>query len=95
MALHHVFIIPDGNRRWAKANNVAIETGYLRGVEKMLDVATWCKEFSVGTLSFWGFSTENFDRSAKEKEFLFSIFEHKADELLSSKKYDEYDVSIR
>lgn len=95
MAIHHVFIIPDGNRRWAMANNVPIETGYLRGVEKMLDVAAWCKEFSVGTLSLWGFSTENFDRSAKEKEFLFSIFEHKADELLSSKKYDEYGVRIR
>ena len=95
MSLQHVFIIPDGNRRWAKANNLPLETGYLKGVEKIGDVASWCKDFSIPMLSMWGFSTENFSRSESERALLFSLFESKADELLRGRQYEKYDVRLR
>jgi undecaprenyl diphosphate synthase len=72
---NHVVIIPDGNRRWAKQNNVPLELAYDRGIRKLGDVVKWADEAGVKILTFWGFSTENAKRGEKELNILFSLFE--------------------
>ncbi len=72
---NHVVIIPDGNRRWAKQNNVPLELAYDKGIRKLGDVAKWADEAGVKILTFWGFSTENAKRSNEELNILFSLFE--------------------
>ena len=39
--LSHVAIIPDGNRRWAKKNNVDLDEVYYSGCQKMLNFASF------------------------------------------------------
>ncbi|MFA5355162.1 MAG: polyprenyl diphosphate synthase [Candidatus Paceibacterota bacterium] len=71
---YHVGIIMDGNRRWAKKNNLPTLEGHRRGYDKIKKVGKWCKEKGVKILTVWGFSTENWLRSKKEVEYLMRIF---------------------
>jgi len=64
----------DGNRRWAKKNNLPTLEGHRRGYDKIKKVGKWCKEKGVKILTVWGFSTENWLRSKKEVEYLMRIF---------------------
>ena len=80
----HVGIIMDGNRRWAKERGLPTLEGHRRGYDNIKKVGKWCKAKGVKTLTVWGFSTENWDRSKKEIEYLMKIFKF----ALSKKEID-------
>lgn len=88
----HLAITPDGNRRWAKIHDKTVSEGHWAGIEKLRDVARWCKEFGIRYLSLWIFSTENASRSSLEVKALFKLFGRMLDRL--EKELDE-DTSIR
>ena len=69
----HVVIIPDGNRRWAKAKGFDSCRGYYEGggYEKITDLFNCAKELGIRYLSFWGFSTDNWKRSPAERKAIF------------------------
>lgn len=70
---NHVAIIPDGNRRWAKANSVPTAIAHKQGAENMIEILRAAKELGIKTLSFYGFSTENWNRSSTEVSLLFRL----------------------
>jgi undecaprenyl diphosphate synthase len=71
----HVAIIPDGNRRWAKQQELTAVQGHEKGVAIFEDVAKHAAERGVEYLSLWGMSRDNFTkRSAQEVAGLLSIF---------------------
>ncbi|MCL5239193.1 MAG: polyprenyl diphosphate synthase [Candidatus Marsarchaeota archaeon] len=67
-------LIPDGNRRWARSHSLSFFNGYKMGVEKFIDFADWCKDYGVGNITVWAFSTENFKRPTPERQALFNIY---------------------
>ncbi len=67
-------LIPDGNRRWARGHSLSFFNGYRTGVEKFIDFADWCKDYGVGNITVWAFSTENFRRPSPERNALFGIY---------------------
>lgn len=72
----HLAIIPDGNRRWAKAHGVLPWEGHRTAVEKFRPILEWCRAHPrIGTLTLWGFSTENWKRSEREVRELMKLFE--------------------
>ncbi len=70
----HVAIIPDGNRRWAKERNLPTLEGHRRGLNNFFALADDAKHLGIKYITFWGFSTENWNRSDKEVEYLLDIF---------------------
>jgi len=72
---HHIAIIPDGNRRWAKEHNLPTFEGHRRGFEVAVKLAKACRDFGVYTLTFWAFSTENWQRSKEEVSYLMKLYE--------------------
>jgi len=73
----HIFIIPDGNGRWAKAKNQFVTFGHTKGfevVEQLLEDLSQLQYISVVT--FWGFACDNWKRSAEEIKGLMFIFTH-------------------
>jgi undecaprenyl diphosphate synthase len=72
---HHIAIIPDGNRRWARARGLpptaGHEHGFLEVAPTIVDAA-----FSRGvhTLTLWLFSTENWKRTSDEIDALMDIY---------------------
>lgn len=76
----HVAIIPDGNRRWAKKHRLAISKGHEQGFEVMRSLIKECKDFGPKILSFYIFSTENFQRPKKEVDYLFTLLKNALDD---------------
>lgn len=72
----HLAIIPDGNRRWAKALSLLPWQGHEHALENFRPLTEWCrKDPRIGTLTIWGFSTENWKRSNEEVRKLMDLFE--------------------
>jgi len=72
----HIAIIPDGNRRWAKAKSFLPWKGHEKSKENFDEIVEWCrKDPRIDTLTIWCFSTENWKRDAKEVEKLMELLE--------------------
>lgn len=62
----HVGLIIDGNRRWAKKHGLPVWEGHLAGVTALEDVLRELVEQGVKYISFYTWSTENWDRAEEE-----------------------------
>ncbi|MEO9170344.1 MAG: isoprenyl transferase [Candidatus Baltobacteraceae bacterium] len=83
---HHVAIIMDGNRRWARARGLPAMEGHRRGILALRDVMRAANDLGIGVVTVYGFSTENWRREASELSFLFDLCVHFAkNELLELK----------
>jgi undecaprenyl diphosphate synthase len=62
----HIGLIPDGNRRWAKARGLAPESGYAHGVAPGLSLFELCRQSGIDELSVYGFTQDNTRRPARQ-----------------------------
>lgn len=70
----HLAFICDGNRRWARNRGLPTLLGHKEGVEAIKRVVRRGAELKIENLTFFCFSTENFDRSKEEVDYLFDLF---------------------
>ncbi len=91
--LTHIAIIPDGNRRWAKNHSLATAKGHEEGFEALRSILKRGKELDIKTLSFYAFSTENFNRTQTEVQQLFSLLENVLDKF--SRELKENHIQLR
>ena len=66
--------IMDGNRRWAKEQNLPTLTGHQAGEAKFYEVAQWIKEVDIPHAVFYAFSSENWLRDTVEVMYLQDLF---------------------
>ncbi|WP_194846995.1 polyprenyl diphosphate synthase [Candidatus Neptunochlamydia vexilliferae] len=72
---HHVAIVMDGNRRWAKKQGKPGEMGHWYGAENLDLIVRAASELGIKTLTAYSFSTENWNRSPHEVEVLMQLLE--------------------
>jgi undecaprenyl diphosphate synthase len=72
--IKHVAIIMDGNRRWAKAKSLPAFAGHQKGYQQIEKIVDRAKEHGIQYVTFWAFSTENWNRSEKEIAYLMALF---------------------
>jgi len=72
---NHIVLFPDGNRRWAKERGLQTLEGHKKGYENLLNFVEWCKNRGVKILTAFGFSTENWNRSEEEVNYLMKLLE--------------------
>ena len=70
----HVAIIPDGNRRWARAKNLPTLEGHRKGFEAVDEVVKTARDLGIHTMTFWAFSTENWNRTQEEVGYLMRLY---------------------
>lgn len=70
----HIGIILDGNRRWAKENNLPSFEGHRRGFENIKNIASHAFDQGIKILTVFAFSTENWKRSTEEVSYLMDLF---------------------
>lgn len=70
---NHLGLIIDGNRRWAKANNLSVAEGHRRGYDTLKTIALSALEHGVKYVSAYVFSTENWQRDPKEVDDIMKI----------------------
>ena len=71
----HLGFIVDGNRRWARERGLPTLEGHRRGIELVADIAEECHKCGVKIVSFYIFSTENWNRSKEEVDYLMDLVE--------------------
>jgi short-chain Z-isoprenyl diphosphate synthase len=84
---HHIGIIVDGNRRWAKEKTIETKIGHQAGADKILEFLKWCEVAEVKIVTIWLLSTDNFKRSAEELEELLKIIANLVEELRQTKRW--------
>ncbi|MBI5226673.1 di-trans,poly-cis-decaprenylcistransferase [Candidatus Micrarchaeota archaeon] len=89
-------IIPDGNRRFAERNKLALDQAYLQGFAKAEHIMHWLAPTSVKSVKLWALSLENFHkRSSLELTILFELMKHRLNQSLKDSRFDGRDFSVR
>ena len=71
---HHIAIILDGHRRYARSSNLASYTdAYRAGMRRFEDVVGWAEELDIPAITAWVLSRENLNRPAEELEPFFDV----------------------
>ena len=70
----HIAFICDGNRRWAEKRGMPPLMGHQAGIANFEKMADWFIKQGVTTITFFIFSTENWNRSDEEVNFLMDLF---------------------
>ncbi|MFB6072972.1 MAG: polyprenyl diphosphate synthase [Halobacterium sp.] len=91
----HVAVIQDGNRRYARDRGGDATDGYSAGAQTTEQVLEWCADLGVEELTLYAFSTENFDRPAEQREYLFDLLVEKLREFADADRVHERGVRIR
>jgi len=89
----HIVLFPDGNRRWARQRGLYSLEGHKKGYENLLDFSEWCKNRGVKVLTAFGFSTENWNRTKEEVDYLMNLLEKCLTDNLS--RYEKEGVKVR
>ena len=90
----HIGIIIDGNRRWAKKRGLPALEGHRRGFENVKEMIKWCTARELNILTFYAFSTENWNRSQREVNYLMRLL-LKAMNKKYVKKVEKEKIGIR
>lgn len=69
----HVAVIMDGNRRWARSRGRPALYGHQRGAQSVRRVMEAARDLGVGYLTFYAFSSENWNRSKDEIADLMNL----------------------
>lgn len=72
----HVGLIMDGNRRWSRERNLSTLDGHLRGYNIMKEMPEWFFSRGVRVVSVYAFSTENWNRSQTEVNYLMKLLKN-------------------
>ena len=70
----HIAFICDGNRRWAEHRGLPPLMGHQAGISNFENLVDWFIARGVSTITFYIFSTENWNRSKEEVDFLMDLF---------------------
>ncbi len=81
--LKHIGFIVDGNRRWAKKHNLPTVEGHRRGSKKVELVVEEMAKRHIDFITFFIFSTENWNRSPEEVEYLMKLIIETIDNLVA------------
>ena len=84
---HHVGVILDGNRRWARSMGFGAAQGHKRGADKIEEFLGWAEQMGVQVVTLWLLSTDNLSRDPAELSPLLDIIAHAVDELAETGRW--------
>lgn len=92
--LIHLGFIADGNRRWARARGLPTLEGHRRGFDRVDKIIDALMDTEVKFVSFFVFSTENWDRSPEEINYLMDLIGKKIDSLTKKAKKNNLRIIL-
>ncbi|MDC0453248.1 polyprenyl diphosphate synthase [Alphaproteobacteria bacterium] len=86
--LEHIAFILDGNKRWAKKNNINLKNAYKKGLENISDLISNCLEIKLKHLTLFTLSSENIQRQSVNNIFqvIYDDFALFFDKIIQEKK---------
>jgi short-chain Z-isoprenyl diphosphate synthase len=92
---HHLGLIQDGHRRYARRAGLSNVEGYRLGAAKAEEVLTWCAELKIPMLSLWWLSTENLAREPDEVAAVLGVIEEKMADWIRGGLTERLGIRIR
>jgi tritrans,polycis-undecaprenyl-diphosphate synthase [geranylgeranyl-diphosphate specific] len=92
---HHIGVILDGNRRFAKGKGMEATDGHLFGAKKVEELLRWCWRLNIKIVTLYAFSTENFNRSEKEVSTLMDLLKKKLHDFQNEPLIHKNQVRIK
>ena len=75
ISVKHMAIIMDGNGRWGLKHKNSRNLGHKEGLKTVEMVMKYCIKEQIKFLTLYAFSTENWKRPLKERNYLFNLLE--------------------
>ena len=95
-APHHVGVILDGNRRYAREHGLELPWfGHRKGAQKVMEVMRILWEAGVKVCTLYAFSAENFNRSDDEVGEIMEIAKAKFGEVVDNPDVHRHRVRIK
>lgn len=92
---NHVAFIMDGNRRYAKKQNLEVGAGHRDGFSSLMSILKCCYELGVKYVSIYAFSIENFKRKPDEVQNLMDLMLEKIEALLKEESIvNQYGIRV-
>jgi tritrans,polycis-undecaprenyl-diphosphate synthase [geranylgeranyl-diphosphate specific] len=92
---HHVAVIMDGNRRYAREFGLMVAEGHEKGKEKLEEMVEWCLELGIRVLTVYAFSTENVAREPVEINTLMRMFAKNFENLADDDRVHKHRIRVR
>lgn len=89
---HHVAVMLDGNRRWARAFGAPTASGHQAGAERAQEFLGWCDEVDVKVVTLFLLSTDNLHRPDDELVPLLGIIENLVRDLAAAGRWRVHPV---
>lgn len=70
----HIAFIMDGNGRWAKMRGLERSEGHKQGAKTFRRITEYCADVGIKHVTFYAFSTENWNRPKSEVNALMKLF---------------------
>ena len=86
--IEHIAFILDGNKRWAKKNNISLKNAYKKGLENISELISNCLEIKLKYLTLYTLSSENIQRKSINNIFqvIYDDFSFFFDKIIEEKK---------
>jgi len=84
VAIRHLAVILDGNRRWAERLGLQSIEGYRAGGRNVHALLSWCSEAGIPIVTLWPLSAENLTRDPEELHALLTVIADVFEELACS-----------
>ncbi|EPS71981.1 hypothetical protein M569_02778, partial [Genlisea aurea] len=78
----HIALIMDGNRRYAKKQNLEEGSGHKAGYVALMNMLRYCYELEVKYVTIYAFSIDNFKRRPEEVQSTMELIQEKIEELI-------------
>lgn len=92
--LTHLGFICDGNRRWARERGLPTLEGHRKGFDRVNEIVEALRDSEVEYVSFFVFSTENWDRSQEEIDYLMKLLGDKIDDVAKNAQKNNIRVVV-
>jgi len=86
--LEHIAFILDGNKRWAKKNNINLKNAYKKGLKNISQLISNCIEIKLKYLTLFTLSSENIQRQSVNNIFqvIYDDFSFFFEKIIEEKK---------
>ena len=90
----HVAIILDGNGRWARSKGMPRTYGHAQGAKNVETICRAAHDLGIEYLTFYAFSTENWNRPAEEVSALMRLLRNYLKTCISTAKKNDMRVRV-
>jgi len=93
--MEHIAFIMDGNRRYAKKQEIDKKEGYLKGIQKFMEIVSYQIKYKITETSFFALSSDNYkNRTNDDLDPLANLIENFYKNLKVKKFFIENNIEV-